>query len=165
MHPREADLDALLQALVDTGVEFIVVGGAAAVLHGAPTSTQDLDIVHRRTSDNVGRLFALLEKLDAYIREPTHRRLRPTREHLAGEGQLNLSTQLGPIDPLCRLHDGRGYDELLSHTTVFEDGSTRIRVIDLDTLIEIKSGTGRAKDQLIVPVLLALRDELRTQRP
>ena len=165
MHPREADLDALLQALVDTGVEFIVVGGAAAVLHGAPTSTQDLDIVHRRTSDNVGRLFALLEKLDAYIREPTHRQLRPTCEHLAGDGQLNLSTQLGPIDPLCRLHDGRGYDELLSHTTVFEDGSTRIRVIDLDTLIEIKSGTGRAKDQLIVPVLLALRDELRTQRP
>ena len=39
MHPREADLDALIQALVDAGVEFIVVGGAAAVLHGAPTGT------------------------------------------------------------------------------------------------------------------------------
>jgi hypothetical protein len=160
MHPREADLDGLLQALVDAGVEFIVVGGAAAVLHGAPTATQDLDIVHRRTPDNVDRLFALLETLDAYVREPTQRKLRPVREYLAGNGQLNLTTALGPLDPLCRLHDGRGFDELVSHTVVFEDGSMRIRVIDLDTLIEIKAGTGRAKDTLLVPVLMALRDEL-----
>lgn len=68
MHPREADLNALLQALVDADVEFIVVGGVAAVLHGVPTATQDLDIVHRRTRENVDRLFVLLERLDAYFR-------------------------------------------------------------------------------------------------
>ncbi|OGQ90163.1 MAG: hypothetical protein A2289_19890 [Deltaproteobacteria bacterium RIFOXYA12_FULL_58_15] len=161
MHPSEADLDTLLHSLVDAGVEFIVVGGAAAILHGAPTATQDLDIVHRRTPENIDRLLAVLERLDAYFREPGERRLRPAKDHLAGGGQLNLSTVLGPIDPLCRLHDGRGFDELAPHTTVFEDGSMRLRVLDLDTLIEIKSGTGRAKDQLLVPVLLALRDELR----
>jgi hypothetical protein len=160
MHPRDADLDALLLALADAGVEFIVVGGAAAVLHGAPTATQDLDIVHRRTPENIDRLLALLERLDAYFREPGQRQLRPAREHLAGQGQLNLSTTLGPIDPLCRLHDGRGYDELAPHTTLFEDGTMCLRVLDLDTLIEVKSGTGRAKDQLLVPVLLALRENL-----
>ena len=161
MHPREADLDALLQALVDAGVEFIVVGGAAAVLHGAPTATQDLDIVHRRTPENVDRLFTMLERLDAYFREPGQRRLRPDRGHLAGEGQLNLSTALGPLDPLCRLHDGRGFDELVTHTVVFEDGVMQLRVLDLDTLIEVKAATGREKDKLVVPVLMALREELR----
>ena len=37
----------------------------------------------------------------------------------------------------------------------------RLQVLDLDTLIEVKAETGRAKDQLLVPVLLALRDEIR----
>jgi hypothetical protein len=50
-HPIQADLDALIQALLAARIEFIVVGGAAAVLHGAPITTQDLDIVHRRTAD------------------------------------------------------------------------------------------------------------------
>jgi hypothetical protein len=161
MHPHEADLEALLQTLVDAGVEFIVVGGAAAVLHGAPTATQDLDIVHRRSPENVDRFLAVLEKLDAYFREPGQRRLRPDRGHLAGNGQLNLSTALGPLDPLCRLHDGRGFDELVAHTVVFDDGAMQLRVLDLDTLIEVKAGTGREKDQWVVPILMALRDELR----
>lgn len=52
-HPEHADLARLIQALGDGGVEFIVVGGAAAVLHGAPITTRDLDIVHRRTPENV----------------------------------------------------------------------------------------------------------------
>jgi hypothetical protein len=54
-HPKQADIEALLTALVDGGVEFIVVGDVAAVLHGAPTTTQDLDIVHRRAADNAKR--------------------------------------------------------------------------------------------------------------
>jgi hypothetical protein len=51
-HPAQADLDALIQALLAANIEFIVVGGAAAVLHGAPITTQDLDIVRRRTAEN-----------------------------------------------------------------------------------------------------------------
>jgi hypothetical protein len=46
-HPKEADLPGLLEKLCEAGVEFIVVGGAAAVLQGAPITTADLDIVHR----------------------------------------------------------------------------------------------------------------------
>ncbi len=160
MHPREADLEALLTALADAQIEFIVVGGVAAVLHGAPTTTQDLDIVHRRSPENVARLAALLARLDAEIREPGHRHLRPNAQQLASVGQLNLSTLLGPLDPLGVLHDGRGYDELLGHTIVMHDGNRRLVVLDLETLIEIKSTTGRPKDQLIVPVLMAIQDEL-----
>ncbi|MEO6080614.1 MAG: hypothetical protein ABIQ86_12645 [Steroidobacteraceae bacterium] len=159
-HPKEADLEALLQSLVDAGVEFIVVGGAAAVLHGAPTTTQDLDILHRRTPENVARLVTVLDGLDAVVREPGSRRLRATIAALEGPGQHNLSTDLGPLDPLGTLHDGRGYDDLIGKSVLMEDGTLRIQVIDLDTLIGIKSSTGRNKDKLLVPILIALRSEI-----
>jgi len=156
-HPARADLDALIQALLGANIEFIVVGGAAAVLHGAPITTQDLDIVHHRSPENVRRLADLLATLDATFRG---RDLRPTAEQLAGEGQLNLSTALGPLDPLCVLHDGRGYDDLLCHTDIVTDGQSQIRVLDLDTLIAVKAEAGRARDKLVLPILLALRARL-----
>ncbi len=153
-HPASADLDGLIQALLGAGVEFIVVGGAAAVLHGAPVTTQDLDIVHRRSPENLQRFVGLLGRLDATFRG---RDLRPTVDLLAGRGQLNLSTRLGPLDPLCQLHDGRGYEELFPHSEVLTDGASQIRVLDLDTLIAVKGSTGRARDKLVLPILLALR--------
>ena len=154
--PRTADLEGLLDCLAEAGVEFIVVGGAAAVLHGAPVTTQDLDIVHKRTPENAARLLALLEKLDAVFRDAAGRVIKPTLHALLGKGQLNLTTSLGPLDPLCQLHDGRGFEELLPHSITLTDESLQLRVLDLETLIEVKSGTGRAKDELVLPVLLAL---------
>jgi len=153
-HPARADLDELIQTLLGSGVEFIVVGGAAGVLHGAPITTQDLDIVHRRTPENVARFWAVLHTLDARFRG---RDFAPSQELLAGPGQLNLSTTLGPLDPLGTLHDGRDYDDLLPHSQILGDGRSRIRVLDLDTLIEVKATTGRARDKLVLPLLLALR--------
>src|SRR6187551_1128450 len=112
-HPKATDLPALLAKLCDAGVEFIIVGGAACVIQGAPITTNDLDIVHRRTPENVERLLELLLQLDATMRYDFAN--SPTAELLAGKGQLNLSTSLGPIDPLCEL-DGLGFDELLPHS-------------------------------------------------
>ncbi len=157
--PRQADLAALLDALQAAGVELIVVGGASAVLHGALAMTQDLDVVHRMTAENVERLAGVLEQIDAVVREPSNRQLRPRHEHLSGGGQLNLLTTLGPLDLLGRLHDGRGYDDLLSHTELLTDGTRQVRVIDLPTLIEIKTEAGRAKDRIVIPMLLALLRE------
>jgi predicted nucleotidyltransferase len=50
-HPKEADIAELLRTLVKAGVEFIVVGAAAGVIHGATFTTEDLDIVHQRDDD------------------------------------------------------------------------------------------------------------------
>ena len=80
--PGSADGGELLRRLADAGVEFIVVGGAAAVLHGAPITTEDLDIVHRRSPENVSRLKSLLDELDARVRELADRRLRPQESAL-----------------------------------------------------------------------------------
>ena len=73
-----------------------------------------------------------------------------------GKGQLNLITELGPLDVLCRLHDGRGFDELIAHTVTLSDGELSICVLDLKTLIEIKESTKRPRDNLLVPLLAAL---------
>lgn len=70
-----------------------------------------------------------------------------------------MLTSLGPLDVLGRLHDARGYDELLAHSEVLTDGARQVRVIDLPTLIQIKTMTGRAKDRIVVPMLLALLRE------
>lgn len=161
--PRSADLDALIEALVQAGVEFIVIGGAAAVLHGAPTTTWDLDIVHRRSAENIDLLQQLLEELHAVVRDPAGRELRPRREHLEAEGQLQLLTDLGPMDLLGILHDGRDYDQLLGHSQTVGDETLTIRVLDLPTLIEVKAGAGRAKDRLLLPILLALQQEVRRE--
>jgi hypothetical protein len=55
------------------------------------------------------------------------------------------------------LHDARGFEELDAHAIEIVDGDLRVRVIDLATLIEIKRSTGRVRDQLVVPILEALR--------
>jgi hypothetical protein len=158
-HPPTADLEALIAALFEAGVEHIVVGGAAAVLHGAPITTQDLDVVYRRTAENLDRLEVLLARLDAVARDPAGRRLPPNRSHLESGGVLQLDTSLGPFDPMAKLADGRGYDELLAHSVAIQAEGFQLLVLDLPTLIEVKVAVSRAKDRLMLPVLLALLAE------
>lgn len=161
-HPPTADLEQLIRELVAAGVEFIVVGGAAAVIHGAPVTTQDLDIVPRLDGEHETKLLAVLAKLDTRFRPVrTDRDIAPGPEHFVNRGQLNLITSLGPLDVLCKLHDARGYEELLPHSREVADGDLRVRIINLDTLIEIKRSTGRARDAMVVPILVALLDRSR----
>jgi hypothetical protein len=80
-----------------------VVGGTSAVLHGAPVTTLDLDIVPEQSPENVRRLADVLDDVDVRIRDRAGRDLRPDETLLAGPGQLLLTTHLVPLDVLCRL--------------------------------------------------------------
>ena len=164
-HPKQADLESLLDALAGAGIEFIVVGGAAAVLHGAPVTTQDVDIVPRTDEGNINRLMEILTELDARVRDLAGREIRPDAAALRGTGQIKLTTRRGPLDLLCTMHDGRDYADLLPETVEVTDGSLRLRVLDLPALIAIKSSTGRVRDQLVLPLLLALARERERDRP
>ena len=156
MAHNPGDLSSILLELLDAEVEFVLVGGGAALIHGAPITTQDVDIVHSRAPANVSRLHTVLTKLDAHALDLANRRLPPAPEALSGSGQLLLRTSLGRLDVLCTLHDGRGYDELVGSAQAFALKGRTLHVIDLPTLIEIKRSTGRAKDRLVVPVLIDL---------
>ncbi|MGH9624331.1 MAG: DUF6036 family nucleotidyltransferase, partial [Bryobacteraceae bacterium] len=64
----ESKLLALLQRLEESKAQFIVVGGLAAVLNGAPVQTYDVDIVYSRSPENIRYLLEALESLDAVFR-------------------------------------------------------------------------------------------------
>lgn len=169
-HPSAASIRMLLEALCKARVEFIVIGGAAATLHGSGTTTEDLDIVPASTPENIDRLLLLLADLDAEFRyDFANRHLRPQRSHLEAGGQLLLSTRLGPLDLLMRLHDGRDYDALRSQSQTFTDDSIDIDVIRLPALIEIKrqartrQGQSSAADTCRTPA--ASRPQLGTNLP
>jgi hypothetical protein len=158
------DVLALLDALAS--VEFIVVGGVAATLHGGPRLTLDLDIVPSSSPANVSLLGERLVGLDAVVREPGSRRLRMTPsllraaiESLQG-GQLRIRTRLGPLDILGRLHDGRGYDELFDGSVVLSDDEREVRVIGIDDLIAVKTGAGRPQDLEDVRYLQQIKAKL-----
>ena len=149
---------ALLRELSDAKVRCIIIGGAAAVLHGSSMLTKDLDIVPDRSSANIDRFESVLRKLDALIRDPARRRIVPPRWALEGDRPVLMQTRLGPLDSLGALNDGRGFAELLQQSLPLP-GFPGIRFLDLPTLIEVKLAAGRPKDLQGVAILRALQDE------
>jgi hypothetical protein len=149
---------ALLDELSGAGVRCIVIGGAAAALHGSSMLTNDLDIVPDRAAENLDRLQSVLASLHALIRDPARRRIEPPRWALEGERPVLMTTRLGPLDVLGSLNDGRGYDALVDHSLPLPD-HPGVRFLDLPTLIEVKLAAGRVKDLQAVAILRALADE------
>jgi len=146
------DFTGILQALLSNQVDFVVVGGVSAVLNGAPISTFDLDIVHSRAPDNIERLLQALEELNARYRQRPNQ--RPDRGHLSSSGHQLLSTRSGPLDVLGTIGRGLGYEELVTCSVEHEvSGEMKIRVLNLDTLIEIKEELDSEKDRAVLPIL------------
>jgi hypothetical protein len=143
-------------------VEFLIVGGVAAVLQGAPINTFDLDVVHSTAPANVSRALAALEELDAIYRAQPDLRLRPTTSHLSSAGHQLLLTRLGPLDLLGSIGNGRTYSDLLVHTTELKAGpSLSVRVLDLETQIAVKEEVGGEKDRAVLPILRRTLEERR----
>ncbi len=148
------DLTTLLARLASSGVEFVVVGGLAAVAQGAPLTTQDVDVVHRRTPENVDRLLELLAQVNARYRgHPAVPPLRPTKEALLGPGHQLLVTDLGPLDVLGVVEGDRGYEELAPHAAAITVAGATVRVLRLSMLAQLKRGSTSPKDRLALAVI------------
>ena len=156
----EVDFEALLRALHDGGVEFIVVGGFAATLHGSPRLTRDLDVVYRRSPDNMERLATALSGLEPYLRgAPPGLPFRWDPLTIRAGLNFTLTTTRGPIDALGEITGGGGYEELVATSVQGEVFGMRIRVVDLSTLIRVKRAAGRPKDLEAIAELEALLEE------
>jgi hypothetical protein len=161
----ERDFFAALCALQGGGVDFLVVGGLAAVLDGAPVHTYDVDVVHSRDQTNIVRLLAVLETIDAIFRIQPERNLRPTASHLASSGHVNLMTRYGPLDLLGTIGRDLAYQDLLPHSIEMDIGEgIRVRVLDLETLIAIKEELAGEKDRAMLPILRRTLEEKRKIR-
>ncbi len=150
----------ILETFAKHEVDFIVIGGVCAVLHGAPISTFDLDLLHSRAPENLEPLLAALHELNAYYRERPDRRLRPRLSHLASRGHQLLITKAGPLDLLGTLSAGRGYEALLPHTIEISLATDlKVHLLDLATLISLKEELGRDKDNAVLQTLRRTLEE------
>lgn len=151
----------LLAALIERRVDFVLVGGAAAVLAGAVISTEDLDIVPDLAEANLERLAATLTALDAVYADPSGRTIRPDLEKLRSFRLSLLRTRLGRLDDLREIGAGLDYAALVGRSLDYDLGEVRVRAADLPTLIEAKEAANRDKDRAQLPVL---RETLRLAR-
>ena len=153
----------MFRVLDDHRVEFIIVGGVCAVLHGAPITTFDLDLVHSRAPDNLSCLMKALMDLDAFYRGHP-KQIKPDVESLASPGHHLLITRFGPLDLLGTIEKDLGYADLIGHSEEIQIENLAFRILSLEYLIEIKEEASREKDRLILPVLkhtLKERDKAR----
>ena len=156
----DIDFLAILKTLNDYDVDFIVVGGICAVLLGAPIATFDVDIVHCREKENLDRLEQALAALRAHYREHADKDFRPNAEALATAGHHLLMTAHGPLDVLGAIGKGEDYASPLPHAQQIIPGpETKVRILDLKTLIRVKETTARDKDQAVLATLRGLAAE------
>ncbi len=150
------DLTSILAALGAGGVEFILVGGLAAVTQGAPITTHDVDIVHARAPENVDRLIKVLTFLNARYRgRPPESPLPPNRAALCGPGHSLFMTDVGPIDCLGAIEMGKTFDDLLPLSVEITIDGRSLHVLGLETIVALKRASPHPKDKLALPILEA----------
>ncbi len=150
---QEANLSAIIEGLIKAEVKFILVGGLAAVIQGAPVTTMDVDIVHSQSSENISKLFAFLKSIDAIYRRPDNKIIAPKEEDFSGMGHALFTTRIGPLDVLAFIEERKTYQDLLKHTIEIEFRGHTIQVLDIKMLIELKRKSKDPKDKQRLPVL------------
>ena len=159
------DFRALLKTLVEHRVDFILVGGVAATVHGASRLTRDVDVVYSRSGDNLDRLVAALAPYRPYLRDaPAGLPFRWDRDTLQRGLNFTLATDLGAIDLLGEIVGGGGYEALLSHSVEIEVFDLTMRCLGLEKLIAVKRAAGRPRDLEAIAELEAIREEA-SRRP
>jgi len=156
---RLLDYRAIIETLAGHGVEFIIVGGIGAALQGAPLNTWDVDVLYRREAGNIERALAALRLLDAKFH--MHPDLAPNQSYLESAGPKLLTTKLGRLDMLGSIGKQLTYDDLIDQTDEMKLGEFRVRVLQLEKLIELKEELGREKDLAVLPTLRATLAEKR----
>ena len=148
------------------GVDFVVVGGIAAVLHGSPRVTQDLDVCFATDVGNLDALGAALVALDAKLAGvdedvpfvPDARALRRIMT-------LTLETSMGRLDALAAPTGAPPYDDLRARADRYDIGGAFVLVASLDDLIAMKRASGRPKDLADVAELSLIRERREVRRP
>ena len=159
--PAAFEPEELLAALVEAGVQFVVIGQAAAILHGFPGVTVNLDLTPRADIENAERLVEALDALDG-----RHAPARPgdpeggranERDFLGWRDVRHFVTRAGLLDVVPAPAELEGYEQLAQRATVMELAGGRVLVAALDDVIASKEAAGRPKDRAVLPALRQLR--------
>ena len=155
-----------LRVLVRHEIDFIVVGGVAAVFEGAPIVTLDLDIVYERSPQNLRNLVDALREMNALYNDPAGRRIEPDSTKLETSRIHLLVTELGGLDVLQSIGDDLRYEDLVERSTEYEIADMRLTVLNLEAIVESKEFADRDKDRAVLPILrrtLEIKDRGRSR--
>jgi predicted nucleotidyltransferase len=148
----------LIRALVAHGVDFVVIGGIAMVLHGSARNTQDLDICFDPAQANLDALGAALIGLNARLRGVADDvPFVPDGRSLRELWIATLDTVEGPIDLLRDPSGAPPYAELRRRAERIEIDGMAILIASLDDLESMKRAAGRPKDQLDLEEIEVIR--------
>ena len=161
------DPDEILRVLHRHGVEFVLIGGMAAALHGSDVVTFDLDLAPRSEQDNLRRLALALRDLDASIRiegEPDGIDLDTHADLLERAQVLNLATRAGNLDVVRRPAGSSGFEDLRRDAMTITVGGVPVLVASLADVIRSKEAASREKDRAVLPALKRLQMRLAGER-
>ncbi len=160
--PPPLDPPAIFAILDAHRVEYVVVGGYAAQLHGSSHLTTDIDLTPHRSTTNLQRLAHALGDLGAGIRVDDLQQGLPfntSAEALAGMKTLNLRTPYGDIDLAFEPDGTGGYPDLIQSAADHTIGAVHVHVAALADIIRSKTAAGRPKDLRTLPELHQLAQQ------
>jgi hypothetical protein len=156
---------ALIAALADARVDFVLIGGVAGGSYGSTFGTFDVDVAYARDSENLERLAIVLGSLGATLRGvPPNLPFVPDAKTLANGANFTFRTRLGSLDILADPVGAPPYRDLKAAGTKITVSEMEIIVASLDHLIAMKEAAGRPKDLLMATEYRVLSDELRAPR-
>jgi predicted nucleotidyltransferase len=159
------DLAQVIPPLAEAKVDFILIGGMAAILHGSARVTFDVDLVYSRARENTERLAAALVPYKPYLREaPPGLAFTWDAKTIRSGLNFTLTTELGDIDLLGEVARRETYSDLLPHSFDVDAFGVRFKCVDLPTLIRIKEAAGRKKDREAIAELRVLLEETEKKR-
>jgi hypothetical protein len=153
------NLSELTRRLIAGQVEFVLVGGFAAVAHGVTLVTRDVDICCRFSEENLMRIQKALADLRSVHRSRPDMPLALTSEQCASLRNLYLKTDLGILDCLGEVLGVGDFDEVVRHSVVVELPVGKCRVIDIDALIRAKEAMNRDHDRITVKHLKEIKKQ------
>jgi hypothetical protein len=159
----EFDPGPALRTLVRHEVDFVLIGGIAAIVLGSSYSTSDLDIAHSRDRANLERLAEALRELGATLRgAPEDIPFQLDADSLETGLNFTFATRGGNLDAFAEPTGAPAYEELKRRASVERIEGLEIRVASIDHLIAMKEAGGRPKDILLASQLRTLSDALRS---
>ena len=163
----EFDPRHIFDVLDRHGVRYVLIGGLAAILHGASHLTTDVDVVPMEARDNLDRLSRALKELHARIRvtgEPEGVPFDHSADSLARVRIWNLQTDAGDLDITFEPSGTHGYDDLRRDAVPIRLRSGTVTVASLADVIRSKEAADRPRDRAALPGLRALLSVAQEQK-
>src|ERR1700722_5763835 len=144
-------LFTLARVLDEEGLEAVMIGNAAAALHGAPVTTLDFDFLFRKTPGNLRKLKAIAKSLGAIVLRPYY----PASDLF----RLERDQDSLHVDFMSRIDGVRSLEALHSRAVRIDFGGHVIIVADLADIIKSKKAADRPRDRAVLEILEKALDE------